>query len=107
MRIKKNDLVLVIAGIDRGKTSKVEAVLARERKLRLRGINVAKKHLKPSAKNPRGGVISINVPLDASSVRLICSHCNKPTRIKHAVKEGKKWRICQHCGERIDYGKNE
>lgn len=101
--LKKGDLVLVIAGKDRGKTGKVESVLTKKAKVKVASVNIIKRHLKPSAKYPRGGIISISTPFNISNVMVICPHCHKPTRVSHQVKNGLKIRICQNCHERIDH----
>ena len=101
MKIKKNDEILIILGKDKGKTGKIEKVLPRSKKVVVTGINIRKKHLKPSKKNPQGGVMEFPGPLDVSDVKLICSKCNKPTRVSfNKTKDGKN-RECVRCKEII------
>lgn len=101
MKIKKNDNVLVIAGKDRGKTGKVEKVLPRLKKVVITGINMRKKHLRPSKKYPQGGILEFPAPLDISNVKLICPKCNKPTRVGFEKIKDKKERKCKKCQEII------
>ena len=96
--IKKGDEVLVIAGKDKGKKGKVEKVILKKGKVVVAGINILKKHVKPSPKNPAGGIIEFAAPLDVSNVILLCPRCHKPTRIGYKItKDGEKIRVCQKC----------
>jgi len=99
-KIKKGDLVMVIAGKDRGKKGKVEKVLTKKKKAIVTGINILKKHVRPSNKNPKGGIIEFPAPIDISNLMIICSKCNKPTRIGYKfIKNNQKIRICKKCHE--------
>lgn len=102
MKIKKNDNVLVIKGKDRGKHTKVERVLYKKNKLILAGLNTYKKHLKPSQKNPHGGIIDTHMPIAIANIALICPRCEKITPVVYKnVKKGK-IRMCRRCKESID-----
>lgn len=101
MKIKKDDTVLVISGKDRGKTGKVEKALPRLRKIVIPGINIRKKHLKPSKKHPKGGVMEFPAPFNISNVKLICPKCNKPTRLSLGNAKDQKGRKCKKCQEVI------
>lgn len=101
MKIKKGDKVLIISGKDRTKTGTVERIISKKNKLIVSGINLIKKHLKPSRTQPKGGVVEQAAPIDISNVKLICGNCQKPTRVGYkTVKEGKK-RVCRRCREII------
>ena len=89
MKIKKGDLVMVILGKDRGKTGKVLRVIPKKNKVMVDKINVSKKHVRPTRKNPQGGTIDLNAPMDISNVMLVCKKCNKPTRIDYLLKKNK------------------
>ena len=78
MKIKQGDNILIICGKDHGKQGLVEKVLTKESKLIVTGINIAKHSLKPSRKNPHGGIVNIPTPVQISNVMLICPHCGKP-----------------------------
>ena len=99
-RIKKGDSVLVIAGKDKGKKSKVIKVILKEAKALVEKVNVVKKHQKPT-KNFPGGIIDKILPFSLSKLMLICPHCGKPTRLKK--KDG--MRACVKCEQIIDKGK--
>ena len=100
MKIKKGDNVVVISGKDKGKEGTVSRVMPRSNQILVDGINVVKKHQKPSGKNQQGGVIDRDMPLDASNVMFV--HKGKPTRVGYKVlADGKKVRIAKTTGEEI------
>ena len=94
MRIRKNDDVMIIAGNDRGKTGKVLKVFPKVSRVIVEGINVRKRHTKPSQKNPQGGILEKEASIDASNVMLLDPKTNEPTRIGSQIiideKTGKK-----------------
>ncbi|MEI8391674.1 MAG: 50S ribosomal protein L24 [Actinomycetes bacterium] len=100
MKIKKGDNVVVISGKDKGKEGTVSRVMPRSNQVLVDGINVVKKHQKPSGQNQQGGVIDRDMPLDASNVMFV--HKGKPTRVGYKVlADGKKVRIAKTTGEEI------
>ena len=105
-KVKKGDKVLVLAGKDRGKTGVVQRVISKKERVVVEGVNLVKKHVRPSRKYPKGGVITIPAPLHWSNVMVICPECNKPTRPRiEEKKEGKKvrrYRVCRRCGANLD-----
>jgi large subunit ribosomal protein L24 len=102
MKIKKDDTVFIISGKDLGKNGQVQKVLIDEKKVVVTGINIAKKHLKPSRKNPHGGIIDMAKPLDISNVEVLCPHCGKPTRVGYKITKNMKERICRKCQGNLD-----
>jgi large subunit ribosomal protein L24 len=96
MKIRKNDNVMVISGNDKGKTGKVLKVFPQDSKVIVEGINLRKRHTKPSQRNPQGGIIEKEAPVNASNVMLIDPKTNEPTRLGAQVilddKTGKKKR---------------
>jgi large subunit ribosomal protein L24 len=128
--IRKGDRVIVLSGKDIGKQGVVERVIRREASrgaLRspyrrgtpkagltvvVEGINIAKRHTKPSQsagrtdripKIQQGGILDIAMPLDAAKVMLVCPKCSRPTRIGHTVLEdGRRIRVCSHCGQALE-----
>ena len=101
--IKKNDLVMVIHGKERGKSGRVLKVLTEKEKVLLEKINFVKRHSRPHGQQRRGGIIEKEAPLHISNVMLLCEKCNKPVRIGHRPIEcGKKARFCRKCGEIFD-----
>jgi len=101
MKILKNDQILVISGKDKGKTGTVEKAFPKKKKLIITGANIRKKHLKPSKKNPQGGIVEFPAPTDISNVKLICPKCGKPTRIGFETIKDTKERKCKRCKEII------
>ena len=97
MKIRRNDTVMVITGKDRGKRGTVVRVLTKQQRVVIDGVNMAKRHAKPSAKQPQGGIISFAAPLSASNVMLVCGSCTKPTRVAMKLTKDGKVRICKHC----------
>ena len=97
MKIKKDDNIMVICGKDKGKTGVVEKVVGKENKVVVTGINISKHHLKPSRKNPHGGILNMNTPIDISNVMIVCPHCSRPTKVGYKVTAKSKERICRKC----------
>jgi large subunit ribosomal protein L24 len=100
VRIKKNDLVRVIAGKDKDKEGKVLSIDAKKGKVVVEGVNMITKHAKPSAANQQGGIINKEAPIDASNVMLI--HNGKAVRVGFKVEDGKKVRVAKGSNEVID-----
>ena len=102
MKIKKGDNVMVISGKDRGKTGLIERVLPKDDKVLVAGVNLNKRHLKPSQKNPHGGITTITAPISASNVQVVCPHCGQTTKVAHRVSPQMKERICRKCQGNLD-----
>jgi large subunit ribosomal protein L24 len=100
-KIKKGDTVVILSGKDQGKKGKVIEVLAKEEKVIVERVNVAKRHQRPS-RNFQGGIIEKALPLWASKVMLVCPRCSEPARVGKKEMEGKHVRACRSCGEVID-----
>ena len=100
MKIKKGDLVKVIAGKDINNEGKVIAVNAKNNTLLVEGINMVTKHTKPSMSNQQGGIVHQEDPIDASNVMLI--HDGKPTRVGLKMDGDKKVRFAKSTGKVID-----
>ncbi len=103
-RIKKGDTVKIIIGKDSGKSGVVESVNAASKKLVIKGMNVFKKHVKPSKRYPSGGIIDLNRPMNISNVLLVCPNCGKNTRIEYTLDKDAKIRICKKCGKSVELG---
>ena len=105
MKIKKNDTVLVIAGKDRGKRGKVHQALPKEQRVMVAGVNLIKRHMRPRARLRQTGIIQREAPIHVSNVALLCSKCNRPTRVGYTfLADGSKARVCKRCGEVIEEG---
>ena len=98
MRILEGDVVQVVSGADRGKQGKVLRVLGGDRVL-VEGVNLLWRHAKPSPKNPRGGRTRKEGPIRASKVMPLDPESGKPTRVGHAVVDGKKVRVARRSGK--------
>jgi large subunit ribosomal protein L24 len=102
MYIRKDDTVVILAGDDKGKRGRVLRVLRADGKLVVEGINKVYKHLKPSRRNPQGGRLSKEMPVDASNVALIDPTTNKPTRLGvRYLPDGSKELFAKKSGTRI------
>lgn len=93
MNIKTGDKVIVLSGDDKGKVGVVQKVYPKLNKVVVEGVNVHKKHKKPTQATPEGSILDIYVPFDASKVALIDPKTKKATRVHHKVVEGKKIRV--------------
>ena len=103
MTIKKGDKVVIIAGKDKGKQGTVETVIALGDRVTVGGINIHKRHFKPSRTRAKGGIVEFAAPLHRSNVMIQCPHCSKMTRVKHVLGEdGTKHRHCIHCQASLD-----
>jgi large subunit ribosomal protein L24 len=85
MKIRKNDSVMVIAGNSRGKTGKVLKVYPERQRVIVEGVNIMKRHTRPSQKNPQGGIVQREAPIHVSNVMLLDPKQNQPTRVGTAV----------------------
>ncbi|HPJ36850.1 MAG TPA: 50S ribosomal protein L24 [Spirochaetota bacterium] len=100
--IKKNDNVVVISGKDRGSRGKVLFVDTKRGRVVIEGVNKKKKFLRPSNENPKGGVISIEYPINISNVMVFCEKCKKAVRLGIEVSGDKKVRVCKKCNKTLD-----
>ncbi|OGO04317.1 MAG: 50S ribosomal protein L24 [Chloroflexi bacterium RBG_13_54_9] len=103
MKIRREDNVLVIAGKDRGKKGKVHRIFPKENRVLVEGVNVVKRHTKPRGTVRQAGIVEREAPIHLSNVMLICTRCDRPTRVGFRLLEGGgKVRICRSCHEQID-----
>jgi len=107
MKILKDDTVKVLNGKDRGKSGLVFAVFPNDKKIQIKGIHMLKKHVKPSKKNPTGGIIEINKKVDVSNVALVCPNCGKNTKIGYKDANKQKIRICRKCHQSVNVRKDK
>jgi large subunit ribosomal protein L24 len=107
LKIKKNDNVIVIAGNEKGKTGKVLKVFPKKQRVIVEGVNIVKRHTRPSQKNPQGGIIKKEAPIHISNVMLIDPKTNERTRVGSKIildeNTGKKKivRVSKKSGEMI------
>jgi len=100
MKIKKGDQVIVITGRDKGKTGEVIQAMPKESKVLVRGINLVKRHTKPTQENA-GGIVSKEKPIHVSNVALIDPKSGKATRVGIKLDNGQKVRVAKKSGEVI------
>ncbi|HOF65280.1 MAG: 50S ribosomal protein L24 [Erysipelotrichaceae bacterium] len=101
MLIKKGDKVVVITGRDKGKEGIVQKAYPRLEKVVVEGINIRKKHRKPTQQNPEGSIVEMYAPIHVSNVALIDPKTKKPTRVGIKIVKGKKVRVAKKSGEVI------
>lgn len=100
--IRKNDLVMVTTGKDKGKTGKVLRILKKKDRVIVEKVNMVKRHVKPSQKT-KGGILEKESPIHVSNVMIYCEKCSKPVRVgKKVLDDGKKVRYCKKCNDVID-----
>ena len=102
MIVKTGDKVKVITGKDKGKEGTILSVDKKNNKVVVEGINMVKKHQKPSQANPNGGINDQEAAIAASNVMLIDPETNKATRVGYEVIDGKKVRVAKKSGKAID-----
>lgn len=103
--IKKGDTVIVVSGKKniKGKKGKVLRIIPDKAQVLIEGVNFVKRHVKPTAKIPQGGIQEKEAPVRISKVRLICNKCGEVTSIRRIrLDNGKRVRVCKKCGEVID-----
>lgn len=97
MRIKKGDTILVIQGKSRNKSGKVLAVLPKENRVVVEGVNIVKRHVRPRQQGEKGQIIEKPSPINASNVQVLCSACRKPVRVRMKQSGKDKYRACVKC----------
>ncbi len=106
LHVKKYDKVVVISGKSAKAETKIGVVKdvdAVNNRVVVEGVNIVTKAVRPNPMaGTQGGLTKFEAPIDASNVMLLCPACEKPTRIKYDVKDGKKVRVCKKCGEKFE-----
>jgi len=102
MHVKKGDKVQVIAGKDKGKQGVILAAFPKQNRVLVEGVNIVKKHSKPSQVNPQGGIITKEAPIHVSNVMPLDPKAGVPTRVGYKTVDGKKVRIAKKSGEALD-----
>ncbi len=101
LKIKKGDKVIVLSGEDKGKTGEIIKAMPKENKVLVAGINLVKRHTKPSQENA-GGIISKEAPICACKVALVDPKTGKATKVGYKIEKDKKVRVARKSGEVID-----
>lgn len=103
LHVKKNDMVMVIAGKEKGKSGKIVRTLPDKGRVVVESLNMVKRHSRPTRTNAQGGIIEKEAPMNASNVLLLCGACNRPTRTgMRILEDGSKARFCKKCNEIVD-----
>jgi len=101
--LKKDDVVMVIAGKEKGKSGRILKLLPKKNRVIVEKVNMIKRHTKPTRQMPQGGVLEKEGSIHVSNVMIICHRCNVPVRIgKRIMEDGSKVRVCRKCGEVLD-----
>ena len=98
MNVKKGDTVVVLSGKDKGKQGNVLGTVPGSLKVVVEGINMVTCHVKPRRQGEEGGIVKREAAIYASKVQVVCPKCDKGTRVAYEIKDGKKVRVCKHCG---------
>ncbi|MRH44845.1 50S ribosomal protein L24 [Aquibacillus halophilus] len=102
MHVKKGDKIQVISGKDKGKQGEILEAYPKKERVLVEGINIIKKHAKPSQDNPQGGILNREASIHVSNVMPIDPKSGEPTRVGFEVRDGKKVRIAKKSGEALD-----
>lgn len=103
IHVKKGDTVVVITGKDKGQKGKVISVEPAKGRVYVEGVNIVKRHTRPTQKLRQGGILEKEAPIASSNVMLYCSKCKNATRLgKKILADGSKARVCKKCGEVLD-----
>jgi large subunit ribosomal protein L24 len=102
MHVKKGDTVKVISGKDKGKQGVILEAYPKKNRVLVEGVNVMKKHAKPSQDNPQGGILNQEAPIHSSNVMPLDPKSGEPTRVGFKIEDGKKVRIAKKSGEALD-----
>lgn len=105
MHLRKGDRVKVIAGEEKGKQGKVLKVFGKENRAIVEGLNLIKRHTRPSSRNQQGGIIEKEAPIHVSNLRVVCPGCGETAGISRSRdEEGRIQRHCKACNETISTG---
>ena len=102
-KVRKDDAVIVLAGRDKGKRGAVLRIITRTDRVLVEGVNVTKRHVKPTQADPQGGIVEREAPIHISNVALIDPESDRPTRVRYKrLEDGRKVRVAARSGEVID-----
>ena len=101
LHVRKDDMVVILSGKDKGKKGKVLETSPKEGKVIVKGVNIVTRHVKPRKQGEQGGIVKVEGAMYASKVQVYCPKCDKGVRVKHTVVDGKKVRVCAKCGAEL------
>ena len=100
LAVRRDDVVVINSGDDKGKKGKVLEVSPKEGKIIVEGVNIVTKHVRPRRQGEEGGIVKVEGAFYASKANVFCEKCGKGVRVAHKVLEdGNKVRVCAKCGE--------
>lgn len=102
MHVKKGDKVKVISGKDKGQVGTILEAYPKKDRVLVEGVNMIKKHSKPTNDNPQGGIVTKEAPIHVSNVMPLDPKTGEPTRVGYQVVDGKKVRIAKKSGQSLD-----
>ena len=103
VQIRKNDIVKVITGREKGKVGRVLKIDREKARVFVEKINLVKRHTKPGKATPQGGIVEKEAPIPLSNLMLMCDKCNAPVRVGRKIMgDEKKARLCRRCGDPLD-----
>ena len=97
VKLRKNDVVKIISGREKGKTGRILRIDREKMRAVIEGLNMVKKAVKQRKQNEKGGITSIEAPLSVSKLMIMCKKCG-PTRIGYRIDDQSKKRVCRTCG---------
>jgi large subunit ribosomal protein L24 len=100
LKLRKGDRVVVLSGKDVGKEGEVTRVIPERRMVIIDGVNVARRHQRPTKATMQGGIIDKDMPIPISNVAIICPNCG-PSRVGYKLEGGEKTRVCKKCDTEI------
>ena len=98
LHVKTGDTAVVLSGKEKGKRGKVLSVNPKKGMVVIEGVNMIKCHTKPRRQGETGGIVKREAAIYASKVQVVCPKCSKATRVAYKIEDGKKSRVCKHCG---------
>ncbi len=103
LHLRKGDMVEVTGGKFSGKRGKVLRVVPSDARAIVEGVNIVKRHVKPSRKVPQGGIVPKEAPIPVARLMIVCSRCGEASRVGHRyLGDGTKVRYCKRCKEQMD-----
>ena len=100
--VRRDDIVIINSGDEKGKKGKVLEVSPKEGKIIVEGVNIVTKHVRPRRQGEEGGIVKVEGAFYASKANVYCEKCGKGVRVKHkALEDGSKVRVCAKCGEEL------
>jgi large subunit ribosomal protein L24 len=102
MKIRRNDIVVVLRGRDKGKQGKVLQRFEERGRAIVEGVNLVTRHLRKSQDNPQGGIVKKEAPIAVANLKLFCGQCKKGVRVVRVAEGEKRLRKCKGCGQTFD-----